>query len=77
MLLGKNQESLAICERLHEGIIEADGGKSSWVTKKDIGLANSDAEYHPLFIDPFQTTVCLAGKAVVAALTEKLKEGTV
>ena len=45
------------------------------ITQKDIGLANADAPYHPLSMDPFGTTLSLAGKAVVAVLTETYKAG--
>ena len=34
------------------------------VTKKDIGVANADADYHPLFVDPIGTDMSLAGKAL-------------
>mmetsp|Transcript_18427 Transcript_18427/g.50311 ORF Transcript_18427/g.50311 Transcript_18427/m.50311 type:complete len:120 (-) Transcript_18427:92-451(-) len=77
MLLADEQESVTTCEKLQEGIVEAGSSKSNFVTRKDIGLANADAEYHPLSIDPFKTTVRLFGKAVVAALSEKHNEGTV
>ena len=78
MLLEEDeQESVTICEKLQEGIVEASSSKSNFVTRKDIGLANADAEYQPLSIDPFKTTVCLSGKAVTGALVEKHNGGTV
>lgn len=64
LLLEGRQESYTIID-----ILEKNAPKK--ITQKDIGLANADADYHPFFIDPFDTTLSLAGKAVVEALTEK------
>ena len=47
------------------------------LSPREIGLANADAGTHPLMIDPFGSTVCLSGKAVRAALTERFISNTV
>lgn len=51
------------------GILEKHATKKKLV-ERDIGLANADASYHPLAIDPFQPTLSFSGKVVVAALSD-------
>lgn len=41
------------------------------LTSRDIGLFNADAGYHPFAIDPFESTLSLSGKAVIAVLNKK------
>ena len=43
------------------------------LSPRRIGMFNADAGYHPLAIDPFETTVSLSGKAITAALSKKSK----
>ena len=38
---------------------------------KDLGLFNADAGFHPLNIDPFETTLSLSGKAIATVLRKK------
>jgi hypothetical protein len=66
LLLKRSQEARTITD-----ILKKESPKR--ITQKDIGLANADAPYHPLSMDPFGTTQSLAGKAVAAVLTETYK----
>ena len=44
------------------------------VTPRDIGRFNADTGYHPLAIDPFDSTLSLSGKPIEAVLRKKYAE---
>ena len=73
LLLEGKQKTSAIIQAIEEKA----PAEANSVTRKDIGVANADADYHPLFMDPFGTDMSLAGKAVEAALNERLKSNAV
>lgn len=64
LLLEGSQKSNTII-----GILEKHATKKKLV-EHDIGVANADASYPPLAINPFQPTVSFSGKVVVAALSD-------
>jgi hypothetical protein len=43
------------------------------LTSRDLGLFNADAGFHPLAIDPFETTLSLSGKAIKTVSRKRYK----
>lgn len=57
-------------QRVYSIIDMIENGTANKFVEREVGLANADAAYHPITMDPFELTICLSGKTIRAALQE-------